>query len=322
MPRELARGLYRLEIPLPNNPLKSLNSYVIKGSGRNLIIDTGLNREECMAAMQDGLKEIGVDLRETDFFITHLHADHFGLVSSLVTDTSKIFFNRPDAELMEGRGNWDRMIQYADAVGFPEDELRAALQNHPGFKYGGTWTPELKLLREGDIISAGDYAFRCVETPGHTRGHICLYEPKKKFLVAGDHILGDITPNIQLWSDNEDPLKAYLKSLEKISKFDVELVLPGHRRIFTDCKRRIGELIEHHRRRADEVLRILQDGAQNAYQVASRMTWDIKYPSWDDFPVSQRWFATGEAISHLKYLQERKELYRHVSDGKVLFSLQ
>ncbi len=87
MAEEIARGLYRLQIPLPENPLKSLNSYVIKGPGRNLIIDTGLNRQECMDAMQAGLKEIGIDLRETDFFITHLHADHFGLVSSLVTDT-------------------------------------------------------------------------------------------------------------------------------------------------------------------------------------------------------------------------------------------
>jgi glyoxylase-like metal-dependent hydrolase (beta-lactamase superfamily II) len=196
MPEEIAQNFYRIEIPLPNNPLKSLNSYVIKDSEKNLIIDTGLNRKECLEAMHAGLKEIDVHLNETDFFITHLHADHFGLVSTLVTDSSKIFFNRPDAELMEGRGGWEPMIHYAGIVGFPEDELRSALNNHPGFKYGGDWHPELNLLQEGDLVEAGGYAFQCVETPGHTRGHICLYEPEKKILVSGDHILNDITPNI------------------------------------------------------------------------------------------------------------------------------
>jgi hypothetical protein len=35
------------------------------------------------------------------------------------------------------------------------------------------------------------------------------------------------------------------------------------------------------------------------------MNWDILCDSWDLFPVSQKWFATGEAIAHLKYLKEK-----------------
>ena len=84
MIEEILANLYKIEIPLPESPLKALNSYVIKNSERNLIIDTGWNQEECMNAMQTGLKELGVDLRKTDFFITHLHADHLGLVSTLL----------------------------------------------------------------------------------------------------------------------------------------------------------------------------------------------------------------------------------------------
>jgi len=91
MIEELLPDLFRIEIPLPNSPLKHLNSYVIRASERNLVIDTGLNRKECLDAMETGLREIKVDLGKTDFFITHLHADHFGLVGKLVTDTSKDF---------------------------------------------------------------------------------------------------------------------------------------------------------------------------------------------------------------------------------------
>lgn len=80
MIQEIFKNIYKIEIPIFNSPLKALNSYVIKGLERSLIIDTGLNQEECMNAMQAGLREIGVDLRETDFFITHIHPDHIGLV--------------------------------------------------------------------------------------------------------------------------------------------------------------------------------------------------------------------------------------------------
>ena len=83
MPEEICQNIYRIEVPLPENPLKSLNSYVIKGKDRNLVVDTGFNQKICLEAMQTGLSTLGIDLSQTDFFITHFHADHFGLVAVL-----------------------------------------------------------------------------------------------------------------------------------------------------------------------------------------------------------------------------------------------
>ena len=320
MTEELLPNLFRIKIPLPENPLKYLNSYVIMGSERNLIIDTGLNRKECLDAMHTGLRELNLDLEETDFFITHLHADHFGLVSKLVAATRKTYFNRPDTEIIEAWEGWETMINYGGQNGFPKDALRAALNSHPGYKFSSSWVPELSILRDDDTITIGDYRFKCIETPGHTRGHTCLYEPRKKILISGDHILSDITPNIQCWSDQEDPLKNYLSSLDKVHQLDVDLVLPGHRRVFRNLRERIAELKKHHRNRAEEVLVILSKGPRNAFQVASEMTWDISYESWEQFPLSQKWFATGEAIAHLRYLEEKGRLLRK-TEGEVTFFL-
>src|SRR4030042_4586972 len=97
MIEELLPDLYRVEIPLPRSPLKALNSYVIKGNGRFLIIDTGMNREECLRPMRSALQKLDIDLNRADFFITHLHADHSGLVGVLPPDSSKIYFNKTDA---------------------------------------------------------------------------------------------------------------------------------------------------------------------------------------------------------------------------------
>jgi glyoxylase-like metal-dependent hydrolase (beta-lactamase superfamily II) len=321
MIEEVLTNLYKIEIPLPKNPLKALNSYVIKDQERNLIIDTGWNQEECMDAMQTGLRELGVDIRKTNFYITHLHADHIGLLSSIATDTSTIYFNRPDSDRIKLGILWDDFVNFARLHGFPENELQMALHSHPGFKFRSKGYPPFYILKEGDKISIGDYVFRCIETPGHTKGHMCLYEPYKKIFIAGDHILNDITPTIQLWSYDWNPLKEYLKSLDKVYELDIELVLPGHRGIFRNYKERIQELKHHHQKRLDEIISILEKNSQDAYQVASQMTWDIIYDSWDLFPVSQKWFGIGEAIAHLKYLEEKGIVRREIQGQKILFSL-
>jgi glyoxylase-like metal-dependent hydrolase (beta-lactamase superfamily II) len=132
--------------------------------------------------------------------------------------------------------------------------------------------------------------------------------------------LVDITPNIQCWSARENPLKYYLESLDKIHKLEVDLVLPGHRRLIEDHRARIKELKEHHRLRLKEVLTILQMNSLDAFQVASRMTWDIKAKTWDEFPLAQKWFATGEALSHLIYLEEEGKLMRRVEDNITVFA--
>ena len=100
MAEELLPNIFREAIPLSGNPLKAINSYIIKDkdNGRFLMIDTGMNRSECKEVMEAYVKSLGVDLKRTDFFITHLHADHLGLVSELQQGSSKIYFNYPDAE--------------------------------------------------------------------------------------------------------------------------------------------------------------------------------------------------------------------------------
>jgi glyoxylase-like metal-dependent hydrolase (beta-lactamase superfamily II) len=322
MAEEIFPNLFREEIPLPQNPLKAINSYVIKDDGRFLMIDTGMNRPECLKAMETYIQEIGVDLERTDFFITHLHADHLGLVSELARPSSKVYFNRPDSEIIQDTHHWEEMADTARLNGFPESDILTAISRHPGKRYHASRPLPLTLLREGDKIEIGGYFLVCIETPGHTRGHLCLYEPAKKLFFSGDHILESITPNISLWSEGDDPLKNYLQSLDKVSRYEVAHVLPGHRELFTHHRRRIEELKKHHEIRNEEILSILRRGKQTAYKVASQMTWDIDCERWEEFPLPQQWFAGGEALAHLQYLQGTGRVKRELQNGKALFSLK
>jgi len=319
MADEIMKSLYRIVVPLPNSPLKDLNSYVIKGEDRNLIIDTGFNRSVCYEAMKKGLDELDIDLDRTDFMLTHMHADHTGLVLRLASESSKIYFSRIDARVFDKDISWQPLIDFAELNGFPAGELQKAIASHPGLKYSPHEIPVFTLVDDGDVIECGSYRLRCVATPGHTKGHICLYEEVKKIFFSGDHILFDITPHIESWAYDTNSLADYIASLDKIYDLPVNLVLPGHRNFQGSLKKRIDELKIHHRERADEVLKVLGSETLNAYAIAARMTWDIDCETWEDFPIAQRWFATGEAIAHLRYLEGEGRITRDATEKIVTF---
>jgi glyoxylase-like metal-dependent hydrolase (beta-lactamase superfamily II) len=321
---EILPQLYRVRIPLPDSPLKYLNSYIIKGSSRALIIDTGFNREECLKAMTGALRQLGIDLNQTDLFITHLHADHIGLVGTLAGKTSKVYFNRIEVhEINTPNLWWERLNKFSGAYGFPKVELEKLFNAHPAAKYRLKSIPEFTILKDDDILEAGNYKFRCIETPGHSAGHLCLYEAKNKLLISGDHILDNITPNITTrFEAGINALGEYLLSLDKVYPLDVTLVLPGHRNLLTDMKKRIRDLKQHHEARTNEQLQILEKGNQDAYQVAIQMTWDMKYTDWETLPAFQKYFAFAEAVSHLQYLKSLGKVRENkLPDGKIVYSL-
>ncbi len=101
----------------------------------------------------------------------------------------------------------------------------------------------------------------------------------------------------------------------------VQTVLPGHRRVFRDLNTRIEELKRHHQVRADEVLAILKKGPMSPMQIAAGMTWDLTYRTFAEFPAQQKWFAGGEAVAHIRYLEEKGQVRHEDTGGQILYAL-
>ena len=325
MPEQILPNLHRIEIPLPQSPLKSLNSYLIKGPDRSLIVDTGMNREECLGPMMAGLEALEVDLNRTDFFLTHLHADHIGQIGKLATESSTVFFNEVEAavvtkESREAETRFGEFFKFYVANGFPEEELLKAFANHPGYKYSPKRKLEFTTIKEGDTLDYGGFSFQGIETPGHSPGHMCLYEPNEKILISGDHILFDITPNITCWPELPNALGSYLDSLEKVRHLEVKMVLPGHRTAWNQHQERINQLQAHHKSRLAEVVKALEDGEKSAWEIAPWIKWDIKVKSWEEFPTVQKWFAVGETLAHIRYLEVKGTIVQTGND-KVKYAL-
>lgn len=316
---EVVKNIYKQVVPLPNNPLREINVYFILGEKlgeKNLMIDTGFNRPECEEALKNAVTELGIE--EYDVFISHLHSDHCGLISKFAKSGCKILAGETEGEMINfesGNLYWRMLDDLFIKFGFPKAQFGRNTDIHPGRKYCNTEKVNFTYVDEGDVLEYGGYHFQPILTPGHTPGHMCLYDAEKKVLFCGDHVLGTITPNICIELGVENPLQDYLSSLKKIDALDVDVVLTSHGTMIQDVHTRIQELFQHHEARLAEVKNILTDEWKTAYMVAQHMTWEIMCKDWESFPAPQKWFATGEAISHLQYLYLSGIILREERNG-------
>ena len=322
MVEELLPGIFRLEVPLPHSPLKATNCYLVSDDDRPLVIDTAFNRPECKEALVGMLAELGISPDSVDYFITHLHADHLGLAPSLARNGAIVYFNEPDLPLARPAASyWQEMSRAYESHGVLPGDLKVAVEKHPGRIYGPERDFPYTVVHDGDIIRKGEHNLRCVQTPGHTPGHMCLFMEGANVLFCGDHILGDITPNITMWLGMADPLGHYLDSLDVTAQLNPVRAFPGHRSMIDDCAARIKELKQHHAQRLEEVVAALKDGEKDAATVTPLISWDLRYEYWDEVHPIQKLFATGEAIAHLQYLEARRIVTSRRDAGRVVYAL-
>ncbi|MBQ9708847.1 MAG: MBL fold metallo-hydrolase, partial [Firmicutes bacterium] len=211
---------------------------------------------------------------------------------------------------------WSMLEDLFATHGFPKaTDGRKNTDFHPGRQYSLDKRVDFTYISDGDVLEYGGYRLRAFMTPGHTPGHMCLYDEENRRLFSGDHILGTITPNITLELGVENPLGDYLESLARTDKLKVDHIMNTHGTHVDNMHERIAELYEHHTARAAEVVKLLGNDWKHAYDVAADMTWEIDCRNWDEFPVAQKWFATGETVSHLQYLMYEGKVIREERSG-------
>lgn len=308
--KEIFKNIYMGDVVLPHSPLKSLNSYIIKGKNRSLIIDTGFDAPETEAGFFGELEALGIEPGKADLYLTHLHADHTGLAAKFQQRYGgRVYCSAIDADYVNAMANADYFTTHQHSPEFLGLENDGHFFDmHPAVIYGPKEKVDFVIVKEGDIIKAGDYAFQVISLPGHTPDLTALYESTHKLLFSGDHILDKITPNISFWRfEFGDILGTYLDSLDKVAAMNVDLVFPSHRTLILHHRSRIAELKAHHQARLEDIIEILQkaDTPLTVAQVAAQMRWDFRAKDFDAFPPAQKWFASGEAMAHLEHLRAK-----------------
>ena len=309
------------------------NAYLARGTSGWLLVDTGWDYAEARDALERQLAEKGIDFSDIDkIVITHVHIDHYTLIDTVKARSgATTYFHEKDYEILQAmslsRGDYaTRLLSQFEANGFPEQELAELRQIYGlGSRLHYPLDPPDVLLRDGDCISTGLFDFQVIWTPGHSPGNICLYEPNKKILLTGDHVLPITTPNVNMQAPTDDnPLKSYLESLKKVLQLEVELVLPGHEHIFAHFYERVLFLLSHHDQRLDHVFRGSRGSGKTAYEVAGEVPWVIEPENFrevlfEDLAIMDKAMAVGETLAHLEYLRHEGRITSEVREGRVFY---
>jgi len=324
---EILPGVIQLKIPIPNNPLGNLNAYLLKGKDGHILVDTGWPTQETLDILIEELA--GINLTPEDIksiFITHAHPDHLGLAGRLRDLYGmKIMMHRSEAP-SAAPDRWeldDHIWKWLLLNGMPESDVDVLKKRKWG-QQQFVWRVEPDVLLEGgETFELESSHVEVIFTPGHSRGHLCLYDPERRFLLAGDHMLPVITPSINFYPRSAaNPLGRYIDSIKKIQPLDVDIVLPAHQNIFFNFQQRLTELISHHEERAGELLAAMGDSEKTAYRIMLDMQWvgisSEVVPGRDLEPIQQM-SACAETLAHLEYLRLEGAVERVVAGDKALF---
>jgi glyoxylase-like metal-dependent hydrolase (beta-lactamase superfamily II) len=288
-----------------------VHSYLLPGADGWTLVDTGLGLPDAQARWEPVLTDLDAPIAR--IVVTHFHPDHAGggedaqaLTGALVLQGTADY---RQCELVWGRPDWsERLVHYLRANGLPEplaEELRHESQ---------TFAPFIRFARDPEPLQEGDEVdgWRVLELPGHTDGHLCLL--RDGILVAGDHLLGEITPTVGLYPDSRpDPLGDYLASLHRTVELAPRLALPGHGEPIADPAARAREIAEHHRLRLDEAATALAAEPRTGHELSVTLFGD-------ELDASGRRFALAETLAHMERLVREGRAARAEDGGTVTYT--
>ncbi|WP_156753327.1 MBL fold metallo-hydrolase [Actinokineospora pegani] len=324
---QVAPGVHRIPLPLPNDGLHAVNVYSIATPTGLVLIDSGWGLREARAALESALASIGHELGDVErFLVTHMHRDHY----TLAVELRRLFGSRialgageqPNIELVLA-GKAQQQVSDLRAWGAQDlvEKLRAAMDSAGQRDY--SYEPPDEWISGVCDIEVGDRVLRAVPTPGHTRGHVVFVDEAAGALFAGDHVLPHITPSIGFEPARATlPLGDYMDSLRLMRTYPDMVLLPAHGPVAPSVHNRVDELLIHHEERLAATLEATRSGATTAADTARRLGWTRHHRAFDTLDLFNQVLAIGETAAHLDVLVTRGTLKPTTSDGVTEYTPQ
>lgn len=304
---EVVADVFRITIPTPFPHEPSSHAYLIRDETVALV-DAGVGHGSSGPAVTEALRRAGLP-GVALILNTHEHADHAGgdveaapdarirMHPVAVESVRKQAAYRPPPEV------WEKMDAPMRAVFETGVRQFEELSRRP-----------VEVLAEGDEVSLGAHRLRIIHTPGHAPGHVCFYEPRRRLLFTGDHVLGHGTPYVGVGEPLTGDMGAYLASLERLETLEADLLLPGHGPVVDRPRARIAETRSSKLRRERRVLEALQSRGEADLKTVSR----IAYTDVRGLPGAFLMSSTG---AYLAKLVAEGRVLRQEREGRVLYAL-
>jgi len=251
--RELGRGerilngLWRLRLPLPWPGVPHCNAWAIKAGDGIVLVDTGMHEPGSLEQLERAMAMVRLRLEDVQLLVcTHAHSDHYGQAGPIIDRVGCELWMHPNYRhatdrLEDPEHALQRRLEVGRTSGVPELVLRryAEMAKDQPLGIARVVDPNLALL-PGIAVETDLGDWHVIETPGHAPSHVCLFQPERRLLISGDHLLG----RISLYYDygwTPDPVGEFLRSLDTIEALNPapRLCLAGHARPFTDVQAHI-----------------------------------------------------------------------------------
>ncbi|MCW3065053.1 MAG: beta-lactamase domain protein [Solirubrobacterales bacterium] len=235
-------GVWRLRLPLPWPGVPHCNAWAIAAGDGIVLVDCGMHEPGSLANLERALDQVNLRLEQVRLLCcTHAHSDHYGQAAAVVERAGCELWMHPDHAHATGNvGNPDRALErrleVARQSGVPEAPLRewARRRREQPTGFGPVVLPDRPLVDGVEVVTDLG-TWQVVETPGHAPSHVCLYQPERRLLISGDHLLGRVSLYFE-YGYSPDPVGEFLDSLDKVAALDVRLCLAGHAKPFTDVR--------------------------------------------------------------------------------------
>jgi glyoxylase-like metal-dependent hydrolase (beta-lactamase superfamily II) len=321
---EVAEGVYRIPLPLPNDGLRAVNIYLIAGQNdRPVCVDSGVPAPESREVLVKGLATLGFGLEDVSrFLVTHVHLDHYtqavAIRREIPVRVSLGSGEQDGLELMCGPASERLGRRFEQLASNGGGELAAAIARQAAARPSALFDFEMPddWLRDGDVVDVPGRKLDVVETPGHTRGHVVFHDASERVLFAGDHVLSTITPSIGLEASHAaNPLGDFLDSLARVRALPDAMLLPAHGPVRPSVHARVDELVAHHALRLDRTLAAVRGGASTGFEVAGALTWTRRERAFDELDMFNQSLAVTETVAHLRLLEVQGRLRRTSENG-------
>lgn len=279
------------------------NAYLLEDGDSAALVDTAIMTEPTRQQLQTELSAHGYAFSDIETIVlTHWHPDHAGLAGEIQrAGDATIHVHEADAPLVRRDSETlerfrEKQIDRFTEWGIPDDkreELLARLDRNDDI-YGHP--PDVETIRDGDTIEVAGRTLRTIHAPGHTAGLCCFALEDANEILTGDAVLPVYTPNVGGADVRlEEPLAAYLETLEKLAASEFDRAWPGHRDVIGDPAGRARDIIEHHEERTDRVLSVLED-------VGPADPWTVSAELFGGLEGVHIMHGPGEAYAHLDHL--------------------
>jgi len=311
---EVADGVFELRLPIPFED-GLVNVFLFADGDEVDLLDCGMNSDESVDAIRAATSQVGAK-RIRRLVVTHIHPDHYGAAGTLAGDGgADLYLHRLEVPLVNPRYvELEHLVhevhKYLLVNGVPADEAEVLSNSQRALSEVVKPAEAAVQLDGAERLRMGRRDLRVEWTPGHSPGHICLYQREEGLLFAGDHMLPDLSPNIGLHPQSTpDPLHEYLEGLERLASYRPRKILPAHGRPFNDAKTRVAALVAHHHRRLDQILEIVTD---------EMSAWHVALQLWGERDnLYEKRLMLQEGLAHLQALAVEGKLEKLVSPSEV-----